>query len=180
MSEVVAESGLVVVVPEAESAVSRHRQGLDANAGLGVPAHVTVLYPFVPPTRIDATALDGLRNLFARAEPFDYRFSSLAWFGDEVLWLAPDDPQPFRALTENVHHAFPAYPPFGGQFDEVVPHLTIGHGVGLEDLRAAERAVSQCLPISGRAAEVALLTRSPASGTWDRAAAFPLGRPAGS
>jgi hypothetical protein len=48
-----AESAVLVLLPEAEIAVASHRAELDAAAGLGVPAHVTVLYPFVPPARID-------------------------------------------------------------------------------------------------------------------------------
>jgi hypothetical protein len=42
-------SALIIEVPEAEAAVQRHRQRLDANAPLGIPAHITVLAPFMPP-----------------------------------------------------------------------------------------------------------------------------------
>jgi hypothetical protein len=38
------QSAVLVPVPEAERAVSRHRARLDAAAALGVPAHVTVLW----------------------------------------------------------------------------------------------------------------------------------------
>jgi hypothetical protein len=41
-------------VPEAEPAVRHHREHLDANAPLGIPAHITVLFPFMPPETIDA------------------------------------------------------------------------------------------------------------------------------
>ena len=178
MSEAAPQSGLVVLVPEAEPAVAGHRLVLDLNAALGVPAHVTVLFPFVPPDQIDAGVLARLRALFARSEPFDYRFARTAWFDDAVLWLAPDDPEPFRALTEAVHEAFPAHPPFGGLFEEVVPHLTIGYGADRAALRAAEQAVVARLPIRGRAGAVVLLSQGEASGRWTRTAAFPLGSPA--
>jgi Domain of unknown function (DUF5753) len=65
-----------------------------------------------------------------------------------VLWLARRDPGPFRALTSRVCPAFPAFPPYGGQFDDVIPHLTIGHGHRLTDLRAAGQSVQPHLPIS--------------------------------
>jgi hypothetical protein len=48
MVAVVRQSGLVIEVHEAETAVPRHRDMLDANARLGVAAHITVLFPFVP------------------------------------------------------------------------------------------------------------------------------------
>jgi len=35
-------SGLIVQVPEAEPAVARLRERLDASAPLGIPAHITV------------------------------------------------------------------------------------------------------------------------------------------
>jgi 2'-5' RNA ligase len=175
MSQGAPQSGLVVLVPEAEPAVAEHRLVLDANARLGVPAHVTVLFPFAPPGKIDADDLARLEALFARRRPFDYRFAHTSWFDEEVVWLAPDDPQPFRALTEAVQDAFPAHPPFEGLFDEVVPHLTIGYGTDLAALRAAEEAVSTHLPIQGRATEVVLLSQGAASGRWVRTAVFPLG-----
>jgi hypothetical protein len=177
MGEPTAQSGLVVVVPEAESAVGRHRQSLDVNARLGVPAHVTVLFPFVPPRQIDAAVLARLERLFARTSPFDYRFARTAWFDDDVLWLAPDDPSFFRHLTETVYESFPDHPPFEGLFDDVVPHLTVGHGVDVSVLRAAENAVARQLPVTGRATEVTLLTQGVGGGIWTTRATFTLGRP---
>ena len=43
------ESALLVAVPAAEPAVAAHRSRLDTSAAVGVPAHITVLYPFLPP-----------------------------------------------------------------------------------------------------------------------------------
>ncbi len=45
------ETALVVPIPEAEEAVAPFRTTLDRAAGLGVPAHVTALYPFPRPGR---------------------------------------------------------------------------------------------------------------------------------
>ena len=47
------ETALLVEVPAADAAVARHREILDLAAGWGVPAHLTVLYPFVPPAQLD-------------------------------------------------------------------------------------------------------------------------------
>jgi hypothetical protein len=46
------ESAVLVPIPAAERVVSTHRSRLDGAAALGVPAHVTVLFPFVPPSAI--------------------------------------------------------------------------------------------------------------------------------
>ena len=47
-----AQSAVLVSVPEAEPAVSRYRARLDRAGAWGVPAHVTILYPFVAPPRL--------------------------------------------------------------------------------------------------------------------------------
>ncbi|HEV7203258.1 MAG TPA: 2'-5' RNA ligase family protein [Jatrophihabitans sp.] len=167
-------SALVVEVPEAEAVVSEHRAGLDASASLGVPAHVTVLYPFVAVTRLDDDLLATLRGLFARCASFDYRFSATAWFDEAVLFLAPDDPAPFSALIDVAATAFPEHPPYGGEFDEVVPHLTIGDRADLARLRAAEAAVRPRLPVTGVATAVTLLHQEAAGRRWERHTRFAL------
>ena len=167
-------SGLIIEVPHAEPAVARHRERLDASAPLGVPAHITVLFPFMPPQTIDLAALAELEHLFSAVSRFRFQMDHTNWFGDNVLWLAPRDPGPFRALTQRVCQAFPAFPPFEGQFDDVVPHLTIGHGHAVNDLRAAEASVRAHLPIDGYATAVTLMTQQSGGGRWAKAAAFTL------
>ena len=171
-----ARSGLAVPVPEAEAAVGRLRAELDGNARLVMPAHVTVLFPFVPAAALDPDVLDRVGAALAGAAPFEYRFGDTGWFGDDVLWLAPDDPEPFRALTRAVLAEFPQHPPFEGAFgDVVVPHLTVGHQRPRTALAAAERTVRAALPVTGTAREVVLLTEDQRDGRWTRRAAVPLG-----
>jgi 2'-5' RNA ligase len=173
------QSALIVEVPEAEPAMVRCRQHFDASAGLGVPAHITVLAPFLALTAIGPAELAGLERLLAPVRPFRFLLSHTDWFGEEVLWLGPRDPAPFRALTAHVHRAFPDYPPFGGRFDDVVPHLTLGQGHPVDDLRAAEQSVQACLPIDAQATAVTLITQRDTGARWARAAIFRLGGPSG-
>ena len=167
-------SGLIVEIPEAGPAVGWHRARLDASAPLGIPAHITVLFPFMPPGTINGTVLAEIEHLFAAVSQFRFRLDHTDWFGDTVLWLAPRDPGPFRALTQLVFEAFPAFPPFEGQFDDVVPHLTVGHGRPFNDLRTAEKSVQAQLPIDGHATTVTLMTQQSAGGHWTKAATFAL------
>ena len=128
----------------------------------------------MPPGAIDPAVLAELADLFAAVSRFRFRLDHTDWFGDDVLWLAPRDPAPFRALTEAVHRAYPAYPPFEGQFSDVIPHLTVGRGHPVTDLRAAEESVRMQLPIRGCATAVTLVTQALAGGRWARAATFAL------
>lgn len=169
------QSGLIIEVPEAEPAVRQHRERLDASAPLGVPAHITILFPFMPPETINAAAIAGLEELFADVSRFRFVLDHTAWFGNDVLWLGPADPQPFTELIQHVFRAYPAYPPFEGQFDDVVPHLTIGHGHHLSALRSAEDSVQPSLPIEASADGVTLMTQQSAGGHWATTAFFRLG-----
>jgi 2'-5' RNA ligase len=132
----------MVVVAEAEPAVAQLRRQLDPVARLGVPAHVTVLFPFIPASEIQGAVMVRLAALFRTVPAFTHNFVRTAWFGDEVLWLGSDAAQVFRSLTQLVWTAFPAYPPFEGQFDDVVPHLTIADHAPRGEMQAAERKLS--------------------------------------
>jgi 2'-5' RNA ligase len=131
----VLRSGLVVEVPEVESAVGAQRGRLDPHARLGVPPHVTALFPFVPPELIDGHILDRVRSVVRGVPAFDYRITHSAWFGDDVLWLAPQDDRLFRTLTALLSRAFPDYPPYGGEHADPVPHLTVADHAALADMR---------------------------------------------
>lgn len=172
-----AQSALVVPVPELEPAVGRHRDRYDPAASWGVPAHATVLYPFVPPARVDAAVLAAAAAAVASVPGFDLTFSRCRWFDDTVLWVEPEPAEPLAALTATVTAAFPDYRPYGGTYEVVVPHVTVGLAEvgGLAGLRAAERAVIDALPVVARVRAVVLMTGSPAPATWKAVTAFPLG-----
>jgi hypothetical protein len=170
-----------VPVPAAEPAVGQHRARLDEAARDGVPAHVTVLYPFVPPAGISESLLSSLGSLFAEFAAFEFTLDRVSWFGEMVVWLGPRDPAPFTALTNLVFTAFPSCPPYGGQHAEVIPHLTLGHAGPPETLRAAADSVRPYLPVTAVAQEVTLMAgprpgmKDSPPGQWRTIAAFPLG-----
>lgn len=169
------ESAVIVPIPQAEPVVGVHRAEMDQSAAWGVPAHVTVLYPFVEPARIEAAVLERLAAAVRTVPAFAARFERLDWFGDEVLWVAPEPAESFRALTSAVHAAFPEHVPYGGEHDEVVPHLTVAHQRPHEDLRAAAAQVAQGLPFASRVSAARLIAGAPVAGSWRTVAELPLG-----
>ena len=171
------QSALAVLAGEAESSViARFRDRFDPVAALGMPAHITVLYPFIPPDSIAGDVLGRLRGLFASHRVFAFSLREVRRFPG-VLYLQPEPAEPFRALTRDVHAAFPAFPPYGGVHADIVPHLTFAHASSAKDLEsiAAEfKAASEtCLPLRVETREVALLDN--ASGTWRVREMFELG-----
>jgi 2'-5' RNA ligase len=146
--------------------------------------HITVLYPFLPPAGISEPLLVSLGRLFAGFAAFEFTLDRVGWFGEQVVWLGPRDPAPFRALASAACTAFPDCPPYGGQHaGPPQPHLTIGQSGGHSAavLRAAAESVRACLPIEATAAEVVLMagprpgTPGTPPGQWRTLAAFPLG-----
>jgi hypothetical protein len=174
-----AESAVVVNVPAAEPVVGEHRKRLDAAASWGVPAHVTVLYPFLPPATIDEAVLSALGRAVLTVPRFKAEWTRTAWFDQRVLWVAPTPVTSFQELTAAVVREFPDYPPFGGQYDVVVPHLTVGNGAPLDDMLAAERVIEPQLPFSMAVTHVQVLAGTRVAGSWGMIAEFPLGRPTG-
>jgi 2'-5' RNA ligase len=171
------ETAVLVPVPEAERVVSPHRSRLDGAAALGVPAHVTVLFPFVPPSSVTPDVVDALGAAVATVSAFGCEFPATSWFGENVLYLAPRPDEPFRALTRAVCAAFPGYLPYGGAFADTIPHLTVGDrpAAGVADLRAAEAAVLPQLPVRTRVSRVWLMAGSATvPGSWRTLAEFPL------
>jgi 2'-5' RNA ligase len=167
----VPRSALIVAVPEAEPLVHEWRMRYD-NAALGIPAHVTLLFPFVPAEELGEELIGELRGLFTEQPAFTFTLARVARF-DDVAWLAPDPSDPFRRLTELIVSRYPDYPPYEGIHEEVIPHLTVAMGdAALQD--EIEAALTSHLPIGARAGEVTLLVEDE-SGHWSESERVPLG-----
>ena len=165
------ESALVIEVPEAEPLVSEWRAQYDWSAQRGVPAHITILYPFAPTDKVDDRLLAALRELFGARTAFSFDLDRVARF-PEVAWLAPEPEEPFKAHIAAVVARFPEYPPYEGQHDVVIPHLTVAEG-GVELQDRVDAAVSPHLPIHALARDVAFLFEND-EGLWHEAHRFPL------
>jgi hypothetical protein len=171
------DSALLVAIAEAEPVVGALRQAHDAVAADGIPAHVTVLYPFVPRDRLTDDVRDAVSAVFRAIPAFDYRFDRVQRFGGTTVYLAPEPASAFSRLTAATHARWPQHPPYGGVFDVVIPHLTVGDGLEGSTADTLEREARSALtrhgPIVGRAADVALMTRD-ATGRWSVESRHPL------
>lgn len=169
------ETAVIIPIEAAEAAVAEHRRYLDATASWGVPAHVSVLWPFMHPSTIDIGVISRLRSAVGSVQAFDCTFARCDWFGDDVLWLAPEPDQPFQELTSSaVWHAFPDHPPYGGAFDDIVPHLTVGERSPLSALRDAAESVSHQLPITAHIERAVLIAGTAEPDSWRTVHEFPL------
>ena len=167
-------SALIVRVAEAEPVVSGLRARFDPTAELGVPAHITVLVPFISPEAISQVDVAKLRSVFGSFPAFAFGLSGIGrWPKTTFLKVAAT--APFVQLTQAVSTAFPAYQPYGGRHADIVPHLTVADGDEV-NAGAAEVELQASLtgstPIMSVCSQVELLENSARS--WRTMHVFPL------
>jgi len=171
------ESALIVPVPEAEPLVGPWRERYDDSARSGVPAHVTLLYPFLAPEQIGPDDLRRLRALFGSTPATRFRLVGVGRFSRGVLYLAPEPDGFLRELTRRIWALYPDRPPYGGAFDDVIPHLTVAQVDDHTVLDEVETAVAAGLPVVTEAVQAWLMLQDEGD-RWRAGHVFPLGPPA--
>jgi 2'-5' RNA ligase len=172
MTYEVGQTALVVVVTEAEAVVQPWWGRYNEAARYGMPPHVTVLFPFLRIDDVDVGVIEALAAIAGAQPRFDVEFGLCARFPG-VLYLRPDPDTPFRRLTAAVVSRWPQAPPYGGQFDDVTPHLTIAHTVDPARFDEIEADVVTRLPLRTEVTEVQLLAFD--DQRWTPRHSLPLG-----
>ncbi|MEV5597155.1 2'-5' RNA ligase family protein [Streptomyces sp. NPDC052496] len=160
------DTALTITVPEADPLVRA-----------GFPAHVTVLYPFVHESRIDATTHRELAALFAAHDAFTLTFEAFGRYPG-VLYLDPWPHDPVTALTKDLTRRWPEAVPYRGIFGAgLAPHLTIANHEGPATQEAAYDALqaelAPALPLSRPVDTVRLIAWD--GRRWQDRAAYRLG-----
>jgi 2'-5' RNA ligase len=179
------ESTLVILVAAAEPLVRDYRARHDPAAGEGMPAHITIIWPFMHPDGLSDEAIGRIEAILARSQPLTFSLGDIVAFNRQVLFLRPQpeirflrQPEdPIRALTQAVVEAFPDYPPYGGKYGaSVMPHLTVAQ----KSEEAFDQAEAEFLaladgrlPITVENAAVSLMERR--QGLWREMRVFTVG-----
>ena len=172
-----ARSALVVPI-RLPAGLARLREREVEVARLGVPPHVTILSPFLAVDHLDRRVSAVVGEIVASAPAFEVELTSVRRWppsddGPGVVWLAPEPAEPFVALTRAIWAAYPEYPPYGREDDELDAHLTIA----IDDpsrFDAAEAEARALVPFRRRVITVALLVEGP-DGRWRTRRHFALG-----
>lgn len=140
-------------MPEAEPVVATFRARYAAESvAKRIPAHITLLIPYVAAASLDADSVSAAREHFAGVAPFDAALVEIGCFAEHV-WLAPSPREVFVELISSTCRRFPDSP-YGDAFPNPVPHLTVGQagpgGSVAEIARAAEVELAPRLPVAFR------------------------------
>lgn len=152
------ESFLVVAVPEAEASVAPVRERFDPSSRLGVPPHISILGPFLDPVQLTEGVLSEVSEALKGVAPFEFELDRVSAFGDAV-YLAPTPTEPFVELTKLLWRQFPDQPPYGGRFEAVVPHLTVGWTALGASIEIVTELLDDRLPIIARHERWSYLSR---------------------
>jgi 2'-5' RNA ligase len=164
--------GLIVPFLEVEPLIEPLLEQYLPVWNLGVPAHVTLLFPFPTSDQLDAAALADLTSLFAATPAITARLVDIGLFPD-MVYLAPEPRDWFISLTRALSARFGLLP-YGGQHAEIVPHLSVSRQTDPAVQAEIARALRSMLPIETAVREVWLMDEEQ-DGHWHRAATFPLG-----
>jgi 2'-5' RNA ligase len=140
-----------------------------------VPAHQTLLYPFVDAADLDPSIRDQLATTFRATTAFDFELTRIESWPD-ALYVLPTPASPFEHLAARLGASWPEYPIYGGETG-FAPHITIAEPAeapDAADLAAARRS----LPAARRATTATLIAEDDA-GQWRARWRFPLGRDPG-
>jgi 2'-5' RNA ligase len=148
----VAGTAIIVPVPEAEAVVGRWRRRYTPSGAAGMPAHITLLIPFIDSHVLHADQARKVGEVLGRFEPIELSLGATAYFEGppDVLYLEPEPAGPFVGMTEALLHAFPEYLPYGAARGEIVPHLTVATRLDRDRLDAIAAEVAGLLPITAR------------------------------
>jgi hypothetical protein len=169
------ETAIVIPVEGAEPLLSAAAAEVGFERPSGMPAHVTLLYPFVDAQGLVVDHAREAQRALSIVHPFDCSFSSIGRFDDPpvAIYLEPDPAGQFTAMIVALMSAFPEFPPYGGAIDEVVPHLTLVETADRAVWRAAEAWVTPELPIGTPVQRFSIYKQTTAG--WNEAFTLPLG-----
>jgi len=163
---------LVVPVPEAEPLVGHWRQEYDPPAPFGMPAHITLLFPFRPVRWLGNDAVSGLQAFFQAVPAAQFALTHVGRFS-RIVYLAPEPAEPFVELTRRLSTRFDLLP-YGRADAGRTPHLTVARHDDQSFLDQVAGALTPSLPLPFTLREAWLMERDEA-GFWHRTEAFPFG-----
>ncbi len=170
------EGESAIIVPIAVPVtIARLRERMDPSAAAGVPAHVTLLYPFLPVDGLDDEVRRKVLRIVAAEPSFTVSFNAISRFPN-VVYLPPEPADPFRRMTAALAVEFPDYPPYEGAYETVIPHLTVAQDVAADYYAAAEHALPAALPVRHIVREAWLIGHMPEQ-PWHTLWRLPLGEP---
>ncbi|MGH3887194.1 MAG: 2'-5' RNA ligase family protein [Pseudonocardiaceae bacterium] len=137
----------------------------------GVPAHVSLLYPFVTAAELDEGVISALGELFAEQVPMPVEFVK-CYRRDGFVALRPEPIEGLTGLLGEARRRWPEVVPYEGLYGDVEPHVTVALRASEETAVTIEQEVTAELPISADLREAWLVAFE---GRWSLRGRFEFG-----
>lgn len=168
------ETAVVIVLDDARPQLEPVRAEFHAGSvAMGIPLHVTLLYPFASPGEVTEEAL---ADIFGGFEAFRLTLTGVATW-PQVVYAVPEPRERLRAMMHALFEKYPEYPPYGGEIAEPEPHATLSELEADDspgEITAGIRARTESLfPLTCEIRDVALLEEYEPE-RWRERCRFPL------
>jgi 2'-5' RNA ligase len=143
-------SVLAVPVPALDTVIRERTAAYDASFVSTDPnfihAHITLLAPWASkPTAAD---LAHVEHIAQAVGPFEMKLSQLGEFADGIIHLRPEPDVQLRELASRLATAFPQFPPYGGRYADVIPHLTLDRRSATVTRASVRDSIGHLLPLT--------------------------------
>ncbi len=169
LSRIRGTSTLLFLIPEAQTVFDAVGNGTPG----GISAHITVLYPFIPPYRITSATIKAIAGVIEPVEPFSVSAPAMGHH-ETTTFLNVEPSLGVTELTARIFDRWPEHPPYGLANQDIPPHITLADEMLPDELA---ETVDPHLPIAIELHELVLMTRR-WSGQWKVRERFPLRLPA--
>lgn len=177
-ANVIRKSAIVVVVSEVGDLILSWRETFEPK---GMPPHITLLSPWRPPPLTDKDSRD-MTNLLRDEHPFTVTFTGVRAFAVGVVYLALDDAPDLMRLMRKLFTTFPDFPPYGGVYAKVIPHVSVAQAEKPENLEGLKQEVAETiapsLPLTVNIRHIALMEQDE-NEYWAVHSLIPLGELSG-
>ncbi len=169
------ETSIDILVTELENLISPWRQATVSAASKSVPPHISLLYPWRS-APVDKADINALREVVRDHRSLQLKFTGIDNFPNGTIYLGIEKTPELTLLIRKIFKAFPDTPPYGGEFPDPMPHLTIAKSsdAELEELMQEISAVlSPKLPIEIALHEIVVMEEDE-TGNWKIHTRIPL------
>jgi hypothetical protein len=170
------QTGLVIPVPAAEALLASVGTRYPGTVRDGVPAHVSLLYPFVATADLDEHVTTALQELLVEQVPIPVDFVECYRRGGFVA-LRPAPSDGLTELLSRTHRRWPDVVPYRGVYRDLEPHLTVAMRCSEQTAVRIEQEATAKLPIRAELREAWLLAFE---GQWTLRGRFKFGDSAAS
>ncbi|MEV6575669.1 2'-5' RNA ligase family protein [Streptomyces sp. NPDC051577] len=167
-------TAVVIVLPDAAPLLDAVWRIDPALTRRGVPAHVSLLYPFLPESALTDQDERSVRSLAASFPAADLVLEEVVTGSGLVAVTVPG----LQPIVDAYRSQWPGLRPYGGRFGaRPAAHVTVAMGADDPTAAHVRAAIDSLLPIRARAAAVQVVALT--EDGWQSRFTAPLGAPDG-